>query len=182
MFIIILKNFFIIYYFEILLIQCFCSLDLLLFYITFESILIPMYFLIGCWGARERDYMLLIVFFIYFSRFFIYVSWLIFCKSTSGTTNYGELCEYTFTPYREVIIWLCFFLDFLLKFLWCLYISVTWSSCRIYNSWFCFISWYFIKVRYIWYFTFLLPLFKFSCYYFAPLVYLISLLSMVMLL
>ena len=49
------KKFFLVFIIlELLLIQVFCSLDLVLFYITFESILIPMYFLIGCWGARER--------------------------------------------------------------------------------------------------------------------------------
>ena len=39
---------------EILLINVFLSLDLILFYVTFESILIPMYFLVGYWGSRQR--------------------------------------------------------------------------------------------------------------------------------
>ena len=34
----------------------FLALDLLLFYIFFEMVLIPMYFLIGIWGGKERVY------------------------------------------------------------------------------------------------------------------------------
>ncbi|MEP2774178.1 MAG: NADH-quinone oxidoreductase subunit M [Fulvivirga sp.] len=49
-------------YFSLLLILnasiigCFVSLDLLLFYLFFEFMLLPMYFLIGLWGGPRRDY------------------------------------------------------------------------------------------------------------------------------
>ena len=39
---------------EFLLINAFCSLDILFFYIFFESVLIPMFLIIGIWGSRER--------------------------------------------------------------------------------------------------------------------------------
>lgn len=35
---------------------CFMSLDFLLFYICFEFMLLPMYFLIGIWGGERRQY------------------------------------------------------------------------------------------------------------------------------
>jgi NADH-quinone oxidoreductase subunit M len=34
----------------------FCALDLLLFYLFFEFMLLPMYFLIGIWGGANREY------------------------------------------------------------------------------------------------------------------------------
>lgn len=34
----------------------FCALDLLLFYVFFEFMLLPMYFLIGIWGGPKREY------------------------------------------------------------------------------------------------------------------------------
>ncbi len=34
----------------------FCALDLVLFYVFWEMVLIPMYFLIGIWGGRRRIY------------------------------------------------------------------------------------------------------------------------------
>ena len=35
---------------------CFVALDLLLFYIFFEFMLLPMFFLIGIWGGKRREY------------------------------------------------------------------------------------------------------------------------------
>lgn len=37
-------------------IGCFVALDFLLFYVFFEFMLLPMYFLIGLWGGKRRDY------------------------------------------------------------------------------------------------------------------------------
>jgi len=50
-----LKEFFLAFLImEFFLIIVFCVLDLLLFYIFFESVLIPMFLIIGIWGSRER--------------------------------------------------------------------------------------------------------------------------------
>ena len=50
---------------EFFLIGVFCVLDLLLFYIFFESVLIPMYLIIGFWGSRERKIRAAFFFFLY---------------------------------------------------------------------------------------------------------------------
>jgi NADH-quinone oxidoreductase subunit M len=50
---------------DFFLIGVFCILDLLLFYIFFESILIPMFLIIGVWGSRERKILAAYYFFIY---------------------------------------------------------------------------------------------------------------------
>ena len=39
---------------EAILIGIFCSLDLLVFYLLFEAVLIPMFFIVGIFGSRER--------------------------------------------------------------------------------------------------------------------------------
>lgn len=50
-----LKLYFSLFFFlNFLLIGVFCVLDLLLFYIFFEAILIPMFLIIGVFGSRER--------------------------------------------------------------------------------------------------------------------------------
>lgn len=41
---------------EVGVIGFFCALDMVLFYVFFEMVLIPMYFLIGIWGGKERIY------------------------------------------------------------------------------------------------------------------------------
>src|SRR5205807_737715 len=41
---------------ETAMIGVFCALDLVLFYVFWEAVLIPMYFLIGIWGHENRVY------------------------------------------------------------------------------------------------------------------------------
>ena len=50
---------------ESLVILAFSVLDLLLFYIFFESVLIPMFYIIGIWGSRERNIRAAFQFFLY---------------------------------------------------------------------------------------------------------------------
>jgi NADH:ubiquinone oxidoreductase subunit 4 (subunit M) len=50
---------------EFLLIQVFSVLDLLLFYIFFESVLMPMFLIVGIWGSRERKIRAAYQFFLY---------------------------------------------------------------------------------------------------------------------
>nr|YP_010118127.1 NADH dehydrogenase subunit 4 [Turritopsis lata]QQW46727.1 NADH dehydrogenase subunit 4 [Turritopsis lata] len=89
-----LKKEFIIALFSImiLLIFVFLVLDLLMFYIFFEAILIPMFIIIGIWGSREEKVKAAFYFFFYtligsllmlISIFKIY--------SMFGTTNYQNL-------------------------------------------------------------------------------------------
>ena len=50
---------------ESLTIAVFSVLDLLLFYVFFESVLIPMFIIIGIWGSRERKIRAAYQFFLY---------------------------------------------------------------------------------------------------------------------
>ena len=65
-----LKLYFITFFIlKFFLIGVFCVLDLLLFYIFFESVLIPMYLIIGFWGSRERKIRAAFFFFFFFFFF-----------------------------------------------------------------------------------------------------------------
>ena len=60
------KEYFILYFIlEFCLIISFSVLDLLIFYIFFESVLIPMFLIIGLWGSRERKIKASYLFFMY---------------------------------------------------------------------------------------------------------------------
>jgi NADH-quinone oxidoreductase subunit M len=50
---------------DFFLIGTFCVLDLLFFYIFFESVLIPMFLIIGIWGSRDRKILAAYYFFLY---------------------------------------------------------------------------------------------------------------------
>ena len=60
------KEYFIAFLFlETFMLAVFCMLDLLLFYVFFESVLLPMFLIIGVWGSRERKIRAAYQFFLY---------------------------------------------------------------------------------------------------------------------
>nr|MBN2278625.1 NADH-quinone oxidoreductase subunit M [candidate division Zixibacteria bacterium] len=71
----------------------FCALDFFLFYVFWEVMLVPMYFLIGVWGGPRKEYAA-IKFFLYtlFGSIFMLVAILIlYFTSTPHTLNIPEL-------------------------------------------------------------------------------------------
>lgn len=102
---------------ESLLIAVFIVLDLLLFYITFESCLIPMFLIIGIWGSRERKILASSYFFLYTlfgSLFMLWSTLEIF--SNLGTIDFQiiSLTEFSDESLKG-LIWLGFFLAFAIK-------------------------------------------------------------------
>ena len=101
---------------EFFLIGVFSILDVLLFYIFFESVLIPMFLIIGVWGSRERKIRAAYFFFLYtllgsvlmlLSILYIYVQ--------AGTTDYKTLITFSFSPIEQYILWFTFFMSFATK-------------------------------------------------------------------
>lgn len=101
---------------EILLILVFSVCDLFLFYIFFESVLIPMFFLIGIWGSRTRRIKAAYYFF-----FFTLVGSLLMLVGIisiyleTGTTNLFYLLNVDFSYDRQLFLWLSFFIAFAVK-------------------------------------------------------------------
>ncbi len=105
---------------EVGMLGVFVSLDLFLFYIFWEAMLIPMYFIIGIWGGKERIYAA-VKFFIYtmFGSLLMLVSiiWLaVYAIGPLGyfTTNLIEL--YTVAPQIPMDIQIWMFLAFAFSF------------------------------------------------------------------
>lgn len=101
----------------------FVSLDLFLFYIFWEAMLIPMYFIIGIWGGKERIYAA-IKFFLYtmFGSLLMLVAivWLaVYASGSLGyfTTDITQLYKVAPTISRDIQLWmfLAFGLSFAIK-------------------------------------------------------------------
>nr|YP_008963786.1 NADH dehydrogenase subunit 4 [Grateloupia angusta]AGO19299.1 NADH dehydrogenase subunit 4 [Grateloupia angusta] len=101
---------------EFILIQVFCVLDLLLFYIFFESVLIPMFLIIGVWGSRERKIRAAYQFFLYtlIGSLFMLLA-LISIYFTTGSTDIQILWQYHFSEFKQILLWLAFFASFAVK-------------------------------------------------------------------
>jgi NADH-quinone oxidoreductase subunit M len=99
----------------------FVSLDLFLFYVFWEAMLIPMYFLIGGWGGEYRIYAA-VKFFIYtmFGSLLMLVGILVLYwqhYQIKGTLSFDLLQLYTLSLAPELQRWLflAFFLSFAIK-------------------------------------------------------------------
>lgn len=101
---------------EGLLIIVFCVLDLILFYVFFESVLIPMFLIIGVWGSRERKIRAAYQLFIYtlFGSVLMLLA-VILIYFQAGTTDVQILLTTEFSFERQLILWLAFFASFAVK-------------------------------------------------------------------
>jgi len=70
----------------------FTSLDILLFYLFFEAVLIPMFLIIGIYGSRERRIRASYLLFLYtlFSSIFMFLA-ILYIYYKTGTTQYTIL-------------------------------------------------------------------------------------------
>ena len=100
---------------ETLMIGMFSALDLVLFYVFFEGVLIPMFLIIGVWGGPRRNYAAF--------KFFLYtlvgsvlmllaILTMIF---ESGTADITTLLNHDFPVSLQPWLWLAFFASFAVK-------------------------------------------------------------------
>jgi NADH:ubiquinone oxidoreductase subunit 4 (subunit M) len=101
---------------EAILVGVFTSLDLFLFYILFEAVLIPMFFIVGIFGSRERRIRASYLLFIYtlLSSIFMLIA-ILFIFFKAGTTDISLLQFLSLDAFSSRVCWLAFFLSFAVK-------------------------------------------------------------------
>jgi NADH-ubiquinone oxidoreductase chain 4 len=88
----------------------------LFFYLLFEAILIPMYFIIGIYGSRERKIRASYLLFLYtmISSVFMFIA-ILYLFFNFGTGNYQLLKTFQLDSNIEKFCWFAFFLAFAVK-------------------------------------------------------------------
>lgn len=166
---------------EFLLINVFCVLDVLFFYIFFESILIPMFLIIGVWGSRERKVLASYYFFIYtlFGSVLMLLS-IMYIYYQTGTTDYEMLLCFKFSMWEQQFLWLAFFIAFAAKVpmmpfhLWLpeAHVEAPTAGSII-------LAGILLKLGTYGFIRFSLPLFPEACFTYTPLVYTLAIISIV---
>nr|QYB23217.1 NADH dehydrogenase subunit 4 [Lithodesmioides sp. mgcode 4] len=172
-----LKEFFLAFLImEFFLIVVFCVLDLLLFYIFFESVLIPMFLIIGIWGSRERKIRAAYFFFLYtLLGSLLMLLTILYIYYQVGTTDYEILLTFSFSNNEQILLWLAFFVSFAAKIpmvpvhLWLpeAHVEAPTAGSVI-------LAGILLKLGTYGFIRFSFPLFPQACFYFAPFVYAIS--------
>jgi len=101
---------------ELLLLIVFSVVDLFIFYIVFELILLPMVLIIFIWGSRSRKIKAGFYFFLYtlIGSLFMLVG-LLLMYSEFGTTNFLLLMYYLPGYEKQLLLWFLFFFSFAIK-------------------------------------------------------------------
>ena len=100
---------------ETMMVGMFCALDILVFYIFFEGVLIPMFIIIGVWGGARRVYASF--------KFFLYTLLgsvlmlvaILVMYFMAGTTDIVALSKFSFASDIQIWLWLAFFASFAVK-------------------------------------------------------------------
>ncbi|MCH7865670.1 MAG: NADH-quinone oxidoreductase subunit M, partial [Proteobacteria bacterium] len=100
---------------ETFMIGMFCALDMVVFYIFFEAVLIPMFVIIGIWGGPRRVYAAFKFFLFTLAGSVLMLLALLTMYFVSGTTDIQSLMIYRFSPLMQTWLWLAFFVSFAVK-------------------------------------------------------------------
>ena len=100
---------------ETVMIGMFASVDILLFYIFFEAVLIPMYLIIGIWGGDRRIYASF-KFFLYtlLGSVLMLIAIVVIYKLTNSM-SIADLQGNYFSTNIQMYLWLAFFASFAVK-------------------------------------------------------------------
>jgi proton-translocating NADH-quinone oxidoreductase chain M len=166
---------------ETFMIAVFCMLDLILFYVFFESVLIPMFLIIGVWGSRERKIRAAYQFFLYTligSLFMLLAILLIYFQV--GTTDLQVLMTTEFSERRQFFLWLAFFLSFAVKVpMIPFHIWLPEAHVEAPTSGSVILAGILLKLGTYGFLRFSIPLFPEATVYFTPLIYTLSVLGII---
>ena len=166
---------------EFFLIGVFCVLDVLMFYIFFESILIPMFLVVGVWGSRERKILASYYFFLYtLLGSVVMLLSILYIYNQVGTTDYEVLLTFVFSDLEQKILWFTFFLAFAAKVpMMPVHLWLPEAHVEAPTAGSVILAGVLLKLGTYGFIRFSLPLFPQASFYFAPFVYTISLMGIV---
>jgi NADH-quinone oxidoreductase subunit M len=101
---------------ETFMVGLFCALDLALFYVFFEGVLIPMFLIIGVWGGKRRVYAAFKFFLYTFLGSVLMLLAIIAIYWQAGTSDLPTVLEKTQLSFQwQFWLWLAFFASFAVK-------------------------------------------------------------------
>jgi len=166
---------------ETFMVGMFCALDLALFYIFFEGVLIPMFLIIGVWGGHRRVYAAF--------KFFLYTLLgsvlmllaIIAIYWQAGTTDLPTAMEKLNLPFTwQCWLWLAFFASFAVKVpMWPVHTWLPDAHVEAPTAGSVILAGVLLKMGGYGFLRFSIPLLPEASQYFAPLVFGLSLVAVI---
>jgi NADH-quinone oxidoreductase subunit M len=165
---------------ETLMVGTFCALDMIVFYVFFEAVLIPMFLIIGIWGGARRVYSAF--------KFFLYTllgSVLMLLAILAiyfliGTTDIPVLMTKAIEPGWQNWLWLAFFASFAVKMpMWPVHTWLPDAHVEAPTAGSVILAGVLLKMGGYGFLRFSLPLLPLASAHFAPLVFALSAIAVV---
>lgn len=167
---------------ETLLLGVFCALDIVLFYVFFEGMLIPMFFIIGMWGGERRVYAAFKFFLFTLAGSVLFLIAFLYIYSVTGTTDIPQLVDLIKVISLEIQrwLWLAFFVSFAVKIpMWPVHTWLPDAHVEAPTAGSVMLAGVMIKVGAFAFIRLSLPLFPEASRYFADMVFVLSLIAII---
>jgi len=165
---------------ETLMVGIFCALDFVLFYMFFESVLIPMFLIIGIWGGSNRIYSAF--------KFFLYTLLgsvlmllaVIAVYFETGTTDITVALTHSFPAGLQRWLWLAFFASFAVKVpMWPVHTWLPDAHVEAPTAGSVILAGILLKLGGYGFLRFSLPMFPLASSYFTPLIFALSAIAVI---
>ena len=165
---------------EVLMVGTFCAMDILVFYIFFEAVLIPMFLIIGIWGGVRRVYSAF-KFFLYTllgSVLMLIAIFYIFSKT--GTTEINEVAKFSFPYEVQILLFLAFFASFSVKLpMWPVHTWLPDAHVEAPTAGSVILAGVLLKMGGYGFLRFSIPMFPDASIFFAPFIFVLSVIAII---
>jgi NADH-quinone oxidoreductase subunit M len=165
---------------ETLMVGMFCALDLVLFYIFFEGVLIPMFLIIGVWGGQRRVYAAFKFFLYTLTGSVLMLIAILAIYLTAQTTDIPTLMRYAFPQTMQLLLWLAFFASFAVKVpMWPVHTWLPDAHVEAPTAGSVILAGVLLKMGAYGFIRFSLPMMPYASEYFTPLVFTLSVVAVI---
>ncbi|NQW09758.1 MAG: NADH-quinone oxidoreductase subunit M [Alphaproteobacteria bacterium] len=165
---------------ETMMVGMFVALDIFLFYIFFEAVLIPMFLIIGVWGGARRVYAAFKFFLYTLAGSVLMLIAILTIYFQSGTTDIQQLMAFGFAPEVQTWLWLAFFASFAVKVpMWPVHTWLPDAHVEAPTAGSVILAGVLLKMGGYGFLRFSIPMFPEASEMFAPLIYTLSVVAIV---
>ena len=165
---------------EVMMVGMFASLDMLMFYLFFEGVLIPMFIIIGVWGGGRRVYAAFKFFLYTLTGSVLMLIAILVIYFEAETTDIPTLLKAALDPRMQLWLWLAFFASFAVKVpMWPVHTWLPDAHVEAPTAGSVILAGVLLKMGAYGFLRFSVPMLPFATEYFTPLIYTLSIIAII---
>lgn len=165
---------------ETMMVGMFCALDMVLFYVFFEGVLLPMFIIIGVWGGARRVYAAYKLFLYTLLGSVLMLVAMLAMYFDAHTTDIPTLMAHSFPQNMQLWLWLAFFASFAVKVpMWPVHTWLPDAHVEAPTAGSVILAGVLLKMGAYGFIRFSVPMFPMASEYFTPLVYTLSIVAVI---